>query len=266
MIATQAAGRATLRFARAGRHTRLAHSQVSAPLAIVRPFDLPDGRLVIQLVTLGPGLCGGDAVHVDVAVDEGAALVLTTTAATRVMSMSPGDRASQHVALRAGPGASLEYYPAPAIPFPGSALTQSLTIDADESARVAVVESWALGRSARGEYLQFRSLSSRTRFTTGGTLLYADALQLEPAEHDVANAGILDGRRYLAAGFFTGVDAIAAPDPHPDAALAMSRPGLAYLRVLADDAPALDAAVQRSLERVALAWNRPAVRFDRFRC
>jgi urease accessory protein UreH len=244
-------------------------------MAVVRPFELPDGRLVVQLLTVGPGLCAGDTIRVDVTVEDGAAIVLTTAAATRVMSMNAGEGAEQHVRLRAGPAASVEYYPALAIPFPGSALTQTLTIEADATARVGVVESWALGRSSRDEYLQFRSLSSRTSLTMSGTLVYADALQLEPAIADVANAGVLDGRRYLAAGVFSAIDADARlhaeepdsmPPPDVDVILAPSRRGLAYLRVLANDAPALDTAVRWSLERVARAWRRPAVRLDRFRC
>jgi urease accessory protein len=264
-------GCASLQFGRCGNRTRLLHARVTAPVAFVRPFEQPDGRLVVQLATLGPGLCGGDAVELDVTVDDGADVLLTTTAATRVMSMEPGDRAQQHVRVRAGRNARFEYYPALAIPFPGSTLSQTLAIDADVSARIGVVESWAFGRTARDEYLAFQSLRSRTTLTVGGALLYADALQLEPGQDDVANAGVLDGRRYLAAGFFTGLDSTAAGDPMSwpddvDVALAASRPGLAYLRVLANDGPALDAAVRHSLERVALSWGRPAPRLDRFRC
>ena len=264
-------GGGSLQFARCGRRTRLAHSRVTAPVALVRPFELPDGRLVVQLVTLGPGLCGGDAVDLDVTVEDGCEVVLTTTAATRVMSMDQGTCAEQHVRVRIGPEASFEYYPALAIPFPGSTLTQTLSIDADATARIGVVESWTFGRSARDEYLAFDSLQSRTTLTVDGTLVYADALHLNPAQDDVANAGVLDGRRYLAAGVFTGVESLSPgrqPDdsPHLDVALALSRPGVAYLRALANDGPALDAAVQDSLERVARAWGRAAVRLDRFRC
>ena len=271
-------GSATLLFARRGTRTVLLHSRLAAPMAIVRPFPLPDGRLVVQLVTLGPGLCGGDTIAVDAIAEEGAEVLLTTTAATRVMTMNPGCRAEQHIRLRAGPGASLEYYPAVTIPFPGSELLQTLAIDAAPTARIGVVETWALGRAARGEYLRFRSLSSRTSLAIDGSVVYADALQLEPALDDVANAGVLDGRRYLAAGFFYGVGPVAdaqltaeagpagSGPPVVEVAFAESRPGLAYLRAMADDAPALDAAVQGSLERVARAWERPVARLDRFRC
>lgn len=264
-------GSASLSFARRGDRTVMVHARVEAPLAVIRPFELPGGRLAVQLVTLGPGLCAGDSVALDVVAENGAEVLLTTTAATRVMSMEPGQRAEQRIRLRAGRGASVEYYPALTIPFPGSALSQTIAIDADPTARIGLVETWALGRAARGEYLQFRSLTSQTRLSVDGTLVYADALWLEPARDDLANAGVLDGRRYLAAGFFYGVNSIADADPAVpcdavDVALAQCRPGLAYLRALADDAPVLDAAVQSALERVAGAWGRPPARLDRFRC
>ena len=272
MIASAAAlrGYASLRFARRGERTQLVHSRLEAPLAVIRPFALPEGRLAVQLVTLGPGLCGGDSVDVDVMVEDGAEVVLTTTAATRVMSMAPDQRAEQRIRLHAGPRAALEYYPAITIPFPGSALHQTVTIDADATARIGVIEAWALGRTARTEYLQFRSLFSRTTLTVDGALTYADALRLEPAVDELQNAGVLDGRRYLASGFFYGVDGLAnartAAANDGEYALAQSRPGLAYLRVLADDAPALDRMVQQSLERVAAAWGHPPIRLERFRC
>jgi urease accessory protein len=264
-------GRASLIFARHGPRTVLIESRVAAPLALVRPFELPGGRLVVQMVTLGPGLCSGDLIDLEVIVQDDAEVLLTTTAATRIMSMDPGQQAEQRIRFRADRGSSLEYYPAPAIPFPGSAFVQTLSIEAHPTARVGVVESWALGRSARAEYLQFRSLSSQTRLAVAGTLAYADALALEPARHDLAGVGVLDGRHYLAAGFFLGVDSIPDGAPAPstnrvDVALALTRPGLAYLRALADDAPSLDAAIQGSLERVARAWGQPLTALDRFHC
>jgi urease accessory protein len=184
--------------------------------------------------------------------------------------MEPGQWVEQHVRLRAGPGASLEFYPAPTIPFPDSALSQTIAVDADATARIGVVETWALGRAARSEYLQFRSLVSRATLTIDGVISYADVLELRPASGDLAGAGVLDRRRYLAAGFFYGVDlppeSAAITIEGVEVAFGQSRPGLAYLRALADDAPAVEAAVQRSLERIARAWGHPPTSLDRFRC
>lgn len=239
-------------------------------MTVIRPFELPDGRLVVQLITLGPGLCGGDVIQVDVTVEDGARLVVTTTAATRIMTMDPGQHAEQHVRLQAGDGASLEYYPAATIPFPGSALRQTVRVMAAPTARVAVIETWAMGRAARDEYLQFRSLSSRTTLHVEDTLTYADALLLEPGVTDAANAGVLAGRRYVAAGFWHGarVTAEATPVAAGDVlvAFAQSTPEVAYLRALGDDGPSIDAVLRRSVERVASGWGLPAVHMDRFRC
>ena len=265
-------GRATLLFAVRRGRTVMLPSRVDAPIAVIRPFPLPGGRLAVQLVTLGPGLCGGDTLSLDVVAESGAHVLLTTTAATRVMSMEPGDRAEQHVRLRAAGGASLEYYPAVTIPFPGSSLSQTVAIEADATSRIGVVETWALGRSARAEYLQFRSLASRTTLSVQGRLVYADALSLDPARDDLTGPAVLDRRRYLASGFFYGItlhpDAASAAPPSDavEIALAQSRPGLAYVRAVADHAPALEAAMHSSLERVAQAWGHPPAGLDRFRC
>lgn len=245
-------------------------------MTVIRPFELPDGRLVVQLITLGPGLCGGDVVRIAVTAEEGARVIVTTTSATKVLSMADDRHAEQHVVLQAGDNTSLEYYPSLTIPFPGAALRQTVIVSARATARVGVTECWALGRVARGEYLDFRSLASRTTLAIDGRLVYADALDLEPAVNDVAGAGVLSNRRYLAAGFWLGVDGIST-DPASDAftrriedttdvAFGQSAPGRAYFRALGDDGPAMDAAVQRSVELASLAWGVAPVRLDRFRC
>ena len=265
-------GCADLVFARRGARTVLEHSHVEAPMTVVRPFDLPDGRLVVQLITLGPGLCGGDRVRITVTAGDGAQVIVTTSSATKVLSMADDCHAEQHVLLHAGDGTSLEYYPSVTIPFPGSALKQTVTVSAAPTALVGVTECWALGRVARGEYLDFRSLASRTTLAVDGRLVYADALDLEPAVHDVAGAGVLGKRRYVAAGFWLGVDGVGAlPASQENAAITdvafgQSAPGLAYLRALGDDGPAMDAVVQRSVELASGSWGAPAVRLDRFRC
>jgi urease accessory protein len=269
--AARVCGSARLTFARRGSRTVLAHSQVAAPMSVIRPFELPDGRLVVQLITLGPGLCGGDVIHIDVTAADGAHAIVTTTAATRVMTMEPGQRAEQHVRLNAGHDSSLEYYPAVTLPFPGSALAQTVRVTAAPTARVAAIESWAMGRAARDEYLQFRSLSSRTTLHVDGVTIYADAMELEPGATDVATAGVLGGRRYVAAGFWHGVTLPPGPAAPPAAggimvALAQSLPGLAYVRALGDDGPEMDAALRRAVDRVSEAWGLPAIHMDRFRC
>ena len=240
-------------------------------MTVIRPFELPDGRLVVQLITLGPGLCGRDVIRLAITAEKGAHVIVTTTSATKVLSMAPGEHAEHHVLLHADEGASLEYYPSVTIPFPDSALKQTVTVSCAGTARAGVTECWALGRVARGEYLRFRSLASRTTLRVDDRLAYADALDLEPAVNEVAGAGVLSNRRYLAAGFWYGADDVCESPAPPDGAVTdvafgQASPGLAYLRALGDDGPAMNEVVQRSMELASRAWGVAAVRLDRFRC
>lgn len=263
-------GTAELVFARERGRTILRRSRVEAPMAIVRPFDLPDGGLLIQIVSLGPGLCGGDRVTVDVRAEGGTRVAVTTTAATRVMSMDADAHAEQRITLRAAADAVIEYYPCLTIPYPGSALRQTIDVAAAPGARVGILECWAMGRTARSEYLAFRSLASRTTVSSDGRRTYVDAMRLEPEAATLEGAGILAGRRYLAAGVWTGVDDSLNQQPaapsHDGTLIAFgtSVPGIGYLRVLGTEGPCVDGVIRASVERVARSWGLVPVALSRF--
>jgi urease accessory protein len=262
---------AELTFVRRGGRTVLAHSLVAAPMTLVRPFALDGGRQLVQLITLGPGYCGGDRVQIQITAEEGADVVVTTTAATRVLSMRPGADAAQDVRIFAARGATVQYYPLPTIPFPDSAFAQTVTIDADPTARVGALETFAMGRTARDEYLAFRTLASRTLLRVAGAPIYLDATELEPGAAALAGIGVLAGRRYLASGFWYGLTIDEIPREGAGrgdvlAVFAASRPGLSYLRALASDAPSLDGVLRVAIARVAAAWGHPPLTLDRYRC
>ena len=271
LVSTSGQGYAELRFGWRGGRTVLAYSRVEAPVALVRPFPLADGRQLVQLITLGPGFCGGDRIRLRIAADERAGVVVTTTAATRVLSMRDGAHAEQHVEIDAARGATIEYYPAVTIPFPHSAFAQTVRVMAAAGSRVGVMETWALGRTARGEYLEFHSLSSRATLHVDGALAYADATELHPDVDPLTGAGVLAGRRYLASGFWFGATIAEPPRSGAQAddlmvAFAQSRPDIAYLRALAVDAPALNDAMTGAAARIAAAWGLAPVPLDRFHC
>lgn len=275
MIAADVCGCVELAFERRGARTVLARSRTEAPMLVVRPFPLPDGGLAVQLITLGPGLCGGDIMRIDVTADEGTRVLVTTTAASRVMSMEPGSHAEQHVALRAAAGATLEYYPAASIPFPGSDFRQTVRVDAAPESRVGVLESWALGRPAREERLEFRRISSRTALRVDGAEKYLDATELEPPSSSLDSVAILAGYSYMASGFWYGaqlpvreIEPLQSHSGHELvlAAFAQSSPGLVYLRALARDAPAMNDVLRDTTDQIACAWSVAPLRVERFKC
>lgn len=263
-------GFAELTFAREHGRTVLTRSRVGAPMALVRPFALPDGGLLVQLVSLGPGLCGGDRVALHARAGRGTRVAITTTAATRVMSMDPEAHAEQRIVLEAEDDATLEYYPCLTIPYPASALKQTIDLHAAAGSRTGIVECWAMGRVARSEYLAFRHLASRTTVTRGGRPAYVDVLRLEPEAADLAAAAVLAGQRYLVSGVWTGIGASLDDPPCPVTgeaplvAFGESSPGVAYLRVLGADGPCVDETIRASLERVARTWGLAPVALSRF--
>jgi urease accessory protein len=261
-------GRLELVFAPRGSGTALVHAYARAPLKIVRPFPLDAGRQLVQILTLGPGICAGDAYSIDVTVESGARAVVVTQSASRLHGMPDAGRAEQRVTLTVLPGAHLEYYPGITIPFPGSDFSQDLHVAVAAGARFGLLECWAMGRIGRGEYLRFRRISTRTSVLVDGLPAYADTLELSPGEIDLEGWGLLEGHRYIASGYWYGGGITAAParsrTPGVLSAFGETAPGHIYLRALASDGPALEHEVRRSIAQVYRCWQLEAIPFPRF--
>jgi urease accessory protein len=260
-------GRLELVFASRGGRTVLVHSHASAPIKIVRPFWLEDGQALVQVLTLGPGLCGGDRTAIDITVEAGARAVVIAQSATRILGMADDLHASQTVALRVRAGGQLEYLPGLTIPFPETRFVQRITVEADSDARVGIVESWAMGRLRCGEYLRFRRLRSETRVTIDGAPVYTDVIDLEPAAVNVAATGILDGRHYLASGFWYGATVQShglTTDGSVLMAFGQASPQQVYLRALADDGFELGEALRRAVEIIHAGWRQRPIPVRRF--
>lgn len=268
LTATPVRGRLQLVFAAGATGTVLVHSYVSAPLKIVRPFPLAGGGLLVQVITLGPGLCTGDDHRIDVTVEPGARAVVVMQAASRVLGMPDGAQATQSVNLVVAPGGQLEYYPGLTIPFADSCFRQRVAVTADRLSRVGILECWATGRQTRGEYLRFRHLSSRTIVSLNGQPAFADALEIDTTSTLAAASGILEGHRYVASGFWHGVP------PHAsiaftatDALMAFGRstsPDQVFLRALAHDGFVMSGLLQSAVDVIDAAWGCEPIAIGRF--
>lgn len=260
-------GRLELVFALGPRGTSLAHAHVSAPLKIVRPFPLDDGRALVQVLTLGPGFCGGDHYALDITVEPGARAVVIMQAAARVLGMTGDAQATQSVNLTVHSDGQLEYYPGLTIPFADSSFVQRVHVAAAADARVGILENWSMGRRSRGEHLRFRRLSSRTTVAIDGATAYADAIELEPALTNVAATGILENHRYTASGFWLGASPDLAGVNCVDGTLmafGQTTSGQVYLRALAMDGYAMGRLLQSAVDRINTAWSQEAIPLRRF--
>jgi urease accessory protein len=242
-------GRLSLRFERRGEATALVTCRCAVPLQVLAPLALDDPAAVVSILNPTGGLAGGDRLSIDVALGPGAHACLTAPSATRVYR-TDGAPTVQEVRATVGPGATLEWVPEHTIPFPGSALSQSLDVTLAGGARLILVDAFAAGRVARGEAWRFARLQSAITVRDARGWRFIDRLALTGGDAGFCGgAGVTDGHPYFATVVVAGdgdagdladavAGALAGRQDVTAGAGALRRGGL-VARVLARTAPAL---------------------------
>ncbi len=248
-----------LRLARDGQgRTRLVERHQRYPLTTtaVLPLDVGPGAL-IYLQNAAGSIFGGDRLHIDMSLDAGAGLCVSTPSATRLQ----GDTLSeQSTRISVAEGAFFESMPDMLIPHPRSMHRQQTSVDLAEGASAILAETLAPGRVARGEVHAYLSVSLRLQVSVAGRPILRDLATWCPSETDPALQGGLASEGYVGTLFaFTQngreqelaecLDAALAalPGAYGGASPLSSGHG-AVARVLAADAPLLR-------EAMYLAWN-----------
>ena len=170
-------GALRLRFERRGSETVVTGCRYTLPLQTLAPVALDDPAAVVSMLNPTGGLVGGDRLSIEVEATAGAHAVLTTPSATRVYR-TDGAAAIQSVKIRIGPQAAVEWVPDHTIPFAGSAFSQTIDVEMDESARLILVDAFSAGRVGRGESWQFAHLDSAVSVRDGRGWLLHDRLAL----------------------------------------------------------------------------------------
>lgn len=195
--------------------TRVTGQYQRAPLHIYRPIHLDPGRPDMAFVFLqqqGDGFVQGDRYRVDIDCAPGAAVHVTTQAATKVFG-ARDNFAVQLVNLRVGAGAVLEYLPDPVVPFRGSRLFQRTHLTAAEDATVILGEILLPGRVAHQEAHAYDLYWAETvAKDADGALLFADTLRLRPGQvGDPRSPGVLGGYD-IVASLYVLCSAMSPPD------------------------------------------------------
>ncbi|WP_255608785.1 urease accessory protein UreD [Methylosinus sp. Sm6] len=173
------------------------HLAQEAPLRALFPGVEPDEAPEAAIVNTGGGVVGGDHYAIDVEVEPGAALTITTPAAEKIYR-SAGEHARIETRLRAADGARLEWLPQETILFDEARLRRRLDIDLAPTARFLGVEILLFGRRASGEWLSTGALRDSWMLRIGGRLVWADAFGLDGyiAARRAAPFGIGDAAGY----------------------------------------------------------------------
>ncbi|WP_254693247.1 urease accessory protein UreD [Sulfitobacter sp. SK011] len=136
----------------------------------------PDAE-VILLNTAG-GITGGDTFSLNIEVQTGAALNITTQAAERAYRAQIDEIGRVTTDISVHDGASLNWLPQELILFDGCALRRRLRIDLKPQARLLMVEPVVFGRAAMPEFLRDVRFQDRIRITREGSPLYIDGIDL----------------------------------------------------------------------------------------
>ncbi len=190
--ANRAVGRIALAVGISADATRRSRVREEGALRVRCPGP-PSTELEAVVVNTAGGVAGGDRLTLDVTVEPGARLVVTTAAAEKVYrALAPA--ATIDVTLAVGAGGSLAWIPQETILFDRARLRRNIDVDIAADARLLLAEAIVFGRSGMGEAVDDSSLSDRWRLRRCGRLIHVEAMRLEgAAATKLAQAAVANG-------------------------------------------------------------------------
>ena len=202
-------------------------------------------ELEAVIVNTAGGVAGGDRFALDVTVEPGARLVVSTAAAEKVYRTLEPD-ATIDVRLAVGATSSLAWLPQETILFNRARLRRTINIDLAEDARLLLAEAIVFGRSGMGEAVDDADVFDRWHLRRGGRLIHAEAMRLDGAvaaklaQPAVANGGIAVATVLIVPADEAVAAGIRARDDHFLGEVGVSAwNGFAVVRLCAADGAAL---------------------------
>lgn len=176
---TGCAGQLGLRAAlRDDGRTGLAAQGFRAPFHLSKPYwEAAAGVLLVQVVNPTAGILAGDRLESEIAVERGAALLVTTPSATRIFTMEPGGAAESRQAFTVAADGWLEVAPEPLVPHRGARFRQVTTVEVAPGGGLYFVEQLQPGRVAhREDAWRWARLGLELEVRLGGELILRERL------------------------------------------------------------------------------------------
>jgi len=145
-----------------------------------------EGALVLNLSNPTAGFFDGDRVDLDITVADGARLVLSTPAASRVYRTRSGKPAANFQKFTVGEDAFLEWIPEAFIPHADASYEQTTRIHLAPSSSLLFFEWIAPGRVASGEAFAYQNLRWELDLRIGGNLIARERFNLKPGDHSLS--------------------------------------------------------------------------------
>lgn len=174
-------------------------------LRVLRPHYLDDtAQVCYTVVNPGGGYLGADQYGIEIEVEGGSSLLLTTQSATKVYRTPQGE-AVQRMVIRLGAGAVLEYLPDQLIAYKEASYRQQTVVDMAADASLVLCEVLTPGWSRDGKLFRYDQLRLRTEVRVDGQLRALDNLWVQPAAQPVDSLLYLQGSTHV--GMLLAVDA-----------------------------------------------------------
>jgi urease accessory protein len=242
--ANRAHGRVALALAATPTGVRRTASREDGSLRVRLPNACADAREAVLVNTAG-GIAGGDRFAVDLALEAGARIVVTTAAAEKVYR-SHGPDARFDVTATLADGAELTWLPQETILFDRARLARTITIALAPTAKLLLAETVVFGRAAMGETVREGCFTDRWRIRRDGRLIFAENFRLDGAISErLGEAAVAGGRTALgtvliAPGDDAAVEAVRAASEVIRGEVGVSAwNGIALARLAAHDGAAL---------------------------
>ncbi len=175
----RSAGRIALSVAATGDMTRRRQVYEDGPLRVRFP-NSSARALEAMIVNTAGGIAGGDRHDLDIAVDAGATLAVTTAAAEKVYR-TLGPPAEIAIKLAVGAKARLSWLPQETILFDRARLKRNIDVELVGDATLVMAEAVVFGRAAMGEAVEDGAFTDRWRVRRDGRLVFAETMRLDGA-------------------------------------------------------------------------------------
>lgn len=240
----RAVGRIALAVAAHEGRTRRVRVHEEGSLRVRFPNADPGECEAIIINTAG-GMAGGDRFDLDIDVDAGAELTLSTAAAEKIYR-THGPDSEISVRLDVKEGAALRWLPQETILFDRTRVSRKIDVELADGASIVLAEAIVFGRSAMGEAVNDGKMFDRWRVRRNGRLLFAETLNLDGAiaqklsEKAAADGGIAIATLLVIPGDDTVSSAVRALEDKFSGEVGVSAwNGLAVTRFCARDGAAL---------------------------
>lgn len=219
------------------------HRRHHGPLRVQRAL-YPEGDRICQQILLHPpgGMAGGDRLRLDIALESGCHVQVTTPGAGK-WYRSGGQQSGTTACLRVAEGACLEWLPQETIVFDGAGVRQELSVHLEGDARFCGWEIQVLGRTASRETFATGRLEQSWEILRDGRTLAWEEGELSGDDPLLStapgwNAAVVTGTFWMCGPEITDtlLEEIRALAPREGMGGLTRLPGLAVGRVLCREA------------------------------